>query len=108
MRLAKSHPTWVVGFADEVWWSRLAQPEQHRWVGETELTRLQELERAKDDGEAKALACYGVVVRRADAVPAVGVPLAWLQTVRRAVVPAVRLAFAQAGRWASASLACRC
>ena len=47
-----------------MWWSRLAQPEQHRWVGETELTRLQELERAKEDSEAKALACYGVLVRQ--------------------------------------------
>jgi transposase len=54
----------VVGFEDEVWWSRLAQPEQHRWVDEAELTRLQELERAKDDPEPKALACYGVLVRR--------------------------------------------
>ena len=47
----------MVGFEDEVWWSRLAQPEQQRWVGEAELTRLQELERAKDDPEPKALAC---------------------------------------------------
>ncbi len=65
MRLAKSHPPWVVGFEAEVWWSRLAQPEQHRWVGAGERTRLQELERAKDDAEAKALACYGVLVRQA-------------------------------------------
>jgi hypothetical protein len=62
--VAQAHPRWVVGFEDEVWWSRLAQPEQHRWVGETELTRLQELERAKEDSEAKALACYGVLVRQ--------------------------------------------
>src|ERR687893_789327 len=64
MRLAQTHPSWVVGFEDEVWWSRLAQPEQHRWVGEAERTRLQELERAKDDPEPKALACYGGLVRR--------------------------------------------
>jgi hypothetical protein len=63
--LAQAHSDWAVGFEDEVWWSRLAQPEQHRWVEERELTRLQELERMKDDGEAKALACYGVLVRRA-------------------------------------------
>jgi transposase len=62
--LAQAHPTWVVGFEDVVWWSRLAQPEQHRWVGAGERTRLQELERAKDDREAKALACYGVLVRQ--------------------------------------------
>lgn len=65
MRLAEAHPSWVVGFEDEVWWSRLAQPEQHRWVGAGERTRLHELERAKDDSEAKALACYGVLVRQA-------------------------------------------
>jgi hypothetical protein len=65
MRLAQAHPTWVLGFEDEVWWSRLAQPEQHRWVGEGERTRLQEVERAKEDKQAKALACYGVLVRQA-------------------------------------------
>jgi transposase len=64
MRLAQAHPDWVIGFEDEVWWSRLAQPEQHRWVAEGERTRLQELERAKDDKQAKALACYGVLLRQ--------------------------------------------
>ncbi|MDQ5851891.1 MAG: IS630 family transposase, partial [Chloroflexota bacterium] len=49
IRLACAHPTWAVGFLDEVWWSRLAQPAQHRWVDEAEITRLEELERAKDD-----------------------------------------------------------
>jgi hypothetical protein len=24
--LAATHPDWALGFADEVWWSRLAQP----------------------------------------------------------------------------------
>jgi transposase len=62
--LADTHPTWAVGFLDEVWWSRLAQPEQHRWVEAAARTRLQELERAKDDPDPQALACYGVLVRR--------------------------------------------
>ncbi len=57
-------PTWAVGFLDEVWWSRLAQPEQHRWVAAAEITRLQERERAKADPAPQALACYGVLVRR--------------------------------------------
>ncbi len=26
IRLAASHPTWALGFQDEVWWSRLARP----------------------------------------------------------------------------------
>ncbi len=42
----------------------MAQPEQQRWGGEGDRTRLQELERAKDDTDPKALACYGVLVRR--------------------------------------------
>ena len=54
----------MLGFLDEVWWSRLAQPDQHRWVDEDDVTRLQELERFKEDTDPKALACYGVLLRR--------------------------------------------
>lgn len=61
--LMASHPTWALGFQDEVWWSRLAQPDQHRWVDEDALTRLQELERSKEDTDPKALACYGLLLR---------------------------------------------
>jgi len=64
IRLAATHPTWAVGFLDEVWWSRLAQPAQHRWVEAAERTRLEELDSAKADLDPKALACYGVLVRR--------------------------------------------
>jgi transposase len=64
MRLVVDHPTWALGLADEVWWSRLTQPEQHRWVEEDAVTRLQELERGKDDADPKALACYGLLLRR--------------------------------------------
>ena len=64
IRLVLVHPSWALGFLDEVWWSRLAQPDQHRWVEEDERTRLQELECAKEDTDSKALACYGVLLRR--------------------------------------------
>jgi transposase len=64
IRLAADHPTWALGFQDEVWWSRLAQPDQHRWVDEDNVTRLQEKERSKQDHDPKALACYGLLVRR--------------------------------------------
>jgi hypothetical protein len=64
IRLATNHPTWALGFADEVWWSRLAQPDQHRWTTNDALVQLQELERAKDDTDPKALACYGLLLRR--------------------------------------------
>jgi hypothetical protein len=64
IRLVLSHPTWALGFLDEVWWSRLAQPERHLWVEKDEVTRLQELERSKEETDPKALACYGILLRR--------------------------------------------
>ena len=40
MRLAETHPTWALGFADEVWWSRLAQPTMRFWTEEDVTPRL--------------------------------------------------------------------
>ena len=31
MGWARTHPTWALGFEDEVWWSREAQPPLHTW-----------------------------------------------------------------------------
>ena len=33
IRLAASHPDWVLGYQDETWWSRLALPAMHAWAG---------------------------------------------------------------------------
>jgi hypothetical protein len=63
--LATNHATWAIGFADELWWSRLAQPEQHSWREDDAQLRLQQLEQAKEDPDPKALACYGLLLRRA-------------------------------------------
>lgn len=60
IRLARRHPDWVLGFQDEVWWSRLARPELHAWAGGEPL-RLHEPPADASDGEAKALACYGLL-----------------------------------------------
>ena len=51
----------MLGFGDEVWWSRLAHPDLHAW-GERPLRLVQ---RAADDADAgpKALACYGLLRR---------------------------------------------
>jgi transposase len=62
--LAIRHPTWALGFADEVWWSRLAQPSQHGWIACDDRIQLEELARAKEDPDPKALACYGLLLRR--------------------------------------------
>jgi transposase len=61
--LAEAHPEWVLGYQDETWWSRLAQPDLHAWTGGPPL-RLQQLERPAGDGDPKALSCYGLL--RAD------------------------------------------
>ena len=63
MALAVTHPTWGLGFGDEVWWSRLAQPAMHTWVPDDQAWRLGEKARPKADPEPKALACYGLLVR---------------------------------------------
>jgi transposase len=65
--LAASHPTWVLGFQDEVWWSRLAQPALHSWAEPDRPLRLVEQAVAKDDPDPKALACYGLLLRTATA-----------------------------------------
>src|SRR5262249_42308125 len=37
IRLAARHPDWVLGYQDECWWSRLAQPDLHAWAEEEPL-----------------------------------------------------------------------
>jgi len=51
---------WVLGFQDETWWTRLAQPDLFAWAGAQPL-RLFPNERG---GGREALACYGLL--RAD------------------------------------------
>jgi hypothetical protein len=67
IRLAASHPTWALGFQDEVWWSRLARPSLQTWVEEDDRLRLVEQTVANDDPDPKAVACYGLLLRAAPA-----------------------------------------
>ena len=53
---------WELGFLDEVWWSRLSQPQMHTWSDGSPL-RLEQLTATKDDPDKKALACYGLWLR---------------------------------------------
>jgi hypothetical protein len=59
MRLVTLHPTWVLGFQDEVWWSRVAHPHLCTWA--TEPLQVVEQTVATDDPDPKALACYGLL-----------------------------------------------
>ena len=56
---AAENPDWVLGFQDECWWSRLAQPNVSSWTTSDPL-RLAPPAKVKGDGPA-ALACYGVL-----------------------------------------------
>lgn len=88
IRLAARHPDWALGFADEVWWSRLAQPALHAWAEEDHPLRLVEQTVAKDDPDPKALACYGLLLRQATRDEQL-----WLRFVEGRPVSAVTLPF---------------
>jgi len=68
IRLATVHPDWALGFADEVWWSRVAQPHLASWTEADGPLRLIEQTTGRDDPDPKALACYGLLVRQWDDV----------------------------------------
>jgi hypothetical protein len=78
IRLARSRPEWVVGFVDEVWWSRLARPALHAWAEAGQPVRL--VEQTVAEGEPQALACYGLLARWWDDPAAPGEAL-WLRFV---------------------------
>lgn len=50
----------MLGYQDETWWSRLAQPSLHSWTPKEPL-RLVERTADKTDPDPKALACYGLL-----------------------------------------------
>jgi transposase len=60
IRLAATHPDWVLGFQDETWWSRLALPALHAWSAGEPL-RLVERAADRTDPDPKALCCYGLL-----------------------------------------------
>lgn len=74
----------MLGFADEVWWSRFQQPALRHW-GEGKPLRLQELSATTGDPDAKAIACYGLL--RADTQQI------WLRFVEGRPVSAITTGF---------------
>ncbi len=61
-----AHPDWALGFADEVWWSRVARPHLASWAAADAPLRLIEQAVTRSDPDPKALACYGLLVRTWD------------------------------------------
>lgn len=68
--MVRDHADWALGFADETWWSRLAQPNMNTWTASGDPLRLVEKYLTKADPGPKALACYGLLVRSIGSQPA--------------------------------------
>jgi hypothetical protein len=91
IRWAQQHPEWVLGFQDETWWSRLAQPALHAWAGAETPLHLQELIPLKEDPDRKALACYGLLIRACDNT--LLQDELWLRFVQKRPVSAITVQF---------------
>ena len=92
IRLAEQDEGLLLGFLDEVWWSRLARPTLYAWQDPARPLRLVEQAVAAGDPDPKALACYGLLARswqqdgkRTEAL--------WLRFVDGRPVSAVTIAF---------------
>jgi DDE superfamily endonuclease len=87
MCLAEEKADWVVGFEDECWWSRVAQPTLHSFSQDGEPLRLIEQSVAQDDPDPKAISCYGLYT------PELG--RTWLRFVDGRPVSAITTRFLQ-------------
>jgi hypothetical protein len=87
----------VLGFQDETWWSRLARPALQAWAEHDRPLRRVEPTVASTDPDPKALACYGVLPRRAGQPEQV-----WLRFVDGRPVSAITIPFLE---WCGTQLA---
>jgi hypothetical protein len=63
--MAAKRPDIALGFEDEVWWSREAQPQMHAWSDDQPVHLVEKPVPAKDP-EGKPVACYGLYVPTAN------------------------------------------
>ena len=89
----------MLGFEDEVWWSRVSQPSAHAWTAAQPL-RLVEQTVATDDPDPKALGAYGLLVQGAGSAAAE----VWLRFLAERPVSGATTAFLD---WCCAGLAAR-
>ncbi len=76
-----------MGYEDETWWSRVAQPALHAWADGAPL-RLVAPAVTEIDPDPQALACYGLLVR-----PGAAPEEVWLRFVEGRPVSAITTAF---------------
>jgi transposase len=60
IQLSQRYPDWVLGFEDEVWWSRLAQPSLDTWTDGPPM-KVQLLTADDNDPDPDAISCYGML-----------------------------------------------
>jgi transposase len=60
IEVAARHPDWVLGFVDEVWWSRLQRPRMHAWTDGPPL-KMHVLMADDSDPDPIAICCYGML-----------------------------------------------
>ncbi len=63
IKLSHQNADWIVGFMDEVWWSRLRDPMMHSWAEDAKPLPLVEKTNDPSDNDPKAIACYGVYLQ---------------------------------------------
>ena len=89
-----------MGYGDETWWSRFAQPRLRAWAEADKPLHLVEQVKQKEDPDPKALACYGLLVRWAtEAQPSQ--EQVWLRFVDGRPVSAITTPFLE---WCCAKL----
>jgi transposase len=92
IRLATRHPQWALGFEDETWWSRVAQPALHAWTPAQQPLRFREQTVPSADPDPRALACYGLLVQERT-TQGVSQEQVWLRFVTGRPVSAVTIKF---------------
>lgn len=55
----------MIGFGDEVWWSRIKHPSRHTWQADGTAVKDSAPVAPKNDPDPKACACYGLLLRPA-------------------------------------------
>ena len=67
IRLSRGHDRIVLGYSDEVRWSRFAKPKVRTWESD-KARRMVQREADKTDSAPKAIACYGLLRKDIDRV----------------------------------------
>jgi hypothetical protein len=79
--LAQTQPTWALGCADEVWWSRVSAVVADTWSDPDQPARVADQDLPKDDPDPAALACYGLLLRHLPHPAAPDAEQMWLRFV---------------------------